>query len=149
MADEQALQKKIVFKLEKEEDDHPPNEWESLWATENRNGLYVIDNIPFFVRDISCGDTVSVLEKDGKLFFERVVKKSLNSVLRVITFDPAAVPQLRAQLFNLKCESEQSHIPNLIAVEVPATTDLDLVLEFLDKGEKDQLWEYETASLRS
>lgn len=149
MSKEHETQKKILFKLEKDEDDYPPNEWESLWATEIGSGHYVIDNIPFFVRDVSCGDTVSVIENNGELFFDDVVEESLNSVLRVIAYDPDHISELRERLLSLKCESELSHIPNLIAVEVPAAADLDSVLKFLDEGEKDQLWEYETASIRN
>lgn len=139
---------KIIFSLEKDEDDYPPNDYETLWASFVENGLYSIDNIPFFVPGISCGDIVKVVEKEGGLFFDGLVRKSLNSVLRIIVYHEMDVGQLRNDLKDLGCESELSHVPNLIALEVPAGISLDSVLEFLDKGESDHNWEYETASLR-
>ncbi|HMS08530.1 MAG TPA: DUF4265 domain-containing protein [Pyrinomonadaceae bacterium] len=142
-------QYKVLFRLEQDEDGYPPNEWESLWATRDIRGFFIIDNIPFFVNGISCGDTVVAIERDGIYYFESIEKESGNSVLRVIVFEQKDVSDLRENLRGLGCESEQSHIPQLISIEVPESVSLDDVLAYLDEGESDGRWEYETASLRA
>lgn len=75
MADENY--KKVVFRLEQDEDGYPPDNWESLWAGEVEPGLYSIDNIPIFVKGISNGDVVAAEQEDGELRFKRLVRPSL------------------------------------------------------------------------
>ena len=41
---------KIMFRLAKDPDGYPPDDWETLWAYEVEPGLYSIDNVPFFAR---------------------------------------------------------------------------------------------------
>ena len=72
---------KILFRLKKDADDYPPDDWESLWASETGLNLYSIDNIPFFVRGVSLNDTVSAEERDGELHFKRVENFSDHSVV--------------------------------------------------------------------
>jgi hypothetical protein len=50
---------RVLFELEKEDEDYPPVNYERLWARRLEQGLFELDNIPFFVRDISAGDVVS------------------------------------------------------------------------------------------
>lgn len=141
-------ERKVIFRLEKDEDDYPPNDYEGLWATPVENGHYSVDNIPFFVRDISPGDIISIKDEEGKLFFDSVVAASTSSVIRVIVYDEGNVPMLRDSLHNLGCETEQSHIANLISVEIGQEVDFDTVTHFLNEGENRDEWEYETASIR-
>lgn len=141
--------RRIIFSLEKDEDGYPPNDYETLWARIKQKGLYEIDNIPFFVRGVSPGDLVTARDKDGLLYFDGISKESLNSVLRVIAYDESIIPKLREELLEMGCESELSHVPNLIAVQVPANINLNDVLQFLDVGESNGEWEYETGALRA
>ncbi|MBK7706128.1 MAG: DUF4265 domain-containing protein [Acidobacteria bacterium] len=147
-AQNDSAQRKIRFRLEQDEDGYPPNEWETLWATVVGENAYSIDNIPFFVRDVSYGDVVSASEDGGVLLFDSLLRRSKNSVIRVIAFSESVIPGLRRQLERLGCDTEGSHIPNLISVNVPDRANLETILEFLDNGEKEQLWEYESASFR-
>lgn len=41
---------KILFELEQDEDGYPPASTETLWASRAGDGLFKIDNIPFFAR---------------------------------------------------------------------------------------------------
>ena len=140
---------KVVFRLQKDEDDYPPDDYESMWALKTEEDLYEIDNIPFFVHGVSPGDLVSVKTSDGVNYFESVERESASSVLRVIAYDESLIPQLRETLVDMGCESELIHIYNLIAIEVPQEVDRDSVLTYLEKGEKVGDWSYETACLRS
>ncbi len=140
--------KKILFKLERDAEGYPPNDWEMLWAYETENGLYFIDNVPFYVRDLSWGDVVSVEELNGELHFKEVMRRSQNSVIRVIVYDHLDVQPLRAALEGLRCETEQSHVPSLISVDISPSVSFDEVTTFLDSGESGGKWQYETASIR-
>lgn len=139
---------KVFFRLHKDEDGYPPDDWETLWAYEVEDGLYSLDNVPFFARDVSWGDVVSVERKGDELHFKDVVIPSDHSVLRVIVFDQSKVSEAHNALQQLNCDTEQSHIPSLLTVDVPPLVDLKKVRAFLDKGEAEGRWEYETASIR-
>ena len=140
--------RKILFRLEKDEDGYPPDDWESVWAIELSSELYRIANIPFFIYNISDGDIVRAAEMDGELLFDQMVKPSGNSVIRVVVVDPSRVQQLRDELENLNCYSELSHIKRLIAVDIPPEVSIGLVRTLLDEGEKQEIWSYEESSLR-
>ena len=58
---------KICFPLEPDEDGWPPVTAETLWAVELGGGLFRLDNIPFYARGVSDGDTVSAIRKMGFL----------------------------------------------------------------------------------
>ena len=141
-------ERKILFRLEKDSDDYPPNDWESLWAIETEKGFYRIDNIPFFVRGISPGDIVSVKKKNGELLFKEVTTFSAHSVLRVIVFDENRIEGLENSMVSMGCDFEGSHIEGLIAFNIPPHVDFDKVTSYLKKGEDEGSWEYEEASLR-
>ena len=119
-----------------------------MWGLKVGEELYKIDNIPFYVRGISCDDVVSADNDDGKLHFNSLIQPSLSSVLRVIVFKESLVPVIREDLKKLGCDTELSHIPTLIAVNVPPSANYDEVTDFLDQGESKEDWEYEVASLR-
>lgn len=44
-------------------DDYPPVSTESLWAEKLSSGNYKIKNIPFYSKDVSFGDVISVNKK--------------------------------------------------------------------------------------
>jgi hypothetical protein len=139
---------KIVFPLPKEADGYPHDAAETLWAWEKAPGLYSIDNIPIFVKGISCGDVVSATGDGEVLDFAALVESSDNSVFRVYVFDETKVRTVREELLSLGCESELSHVPNLIAVEVPADVAIGPFLTHLMQGSSDKRWDYQEGSLR-
>jgi hypothetical protein len=146
MADENY--KKVVFQLEQDEDGYPPDNWESLWAKEVEPGLYSIDNIPIFVKGISNGDIVAAEQEDGELRFKRLVRPSPNSVFRLYLSDVSDAQAARESFRKLGCESEQSHIPKLVAVEIPGSVSIAQVAALLDEGAESGRWEYEEGVLR-
>ena len=139
---------KILFRLERDADGYPPNDWESVWAKVAGSGRYEIDNVPFYVRGVSWKDIVEAEERDEEYFFKRVVRPSGHSVLRIIVFKKDEVPALRERLIELGCSSEASHIEGFLAVDVPPNVPLGRVRQYLDTGEQREWWEYEEASLR-
>jgi hypothetical protein len=146
MADENF--KKISFELEQDADGYPPDRWESLWGYETEDGYYCIDNIPFYAKGVSSGDVVAVVPKEGQLQFERVVRPSANSVVRLYVSDVSDMQATRDSFRELGCESELHSNPKFIAVEVPGTVAADPVDELLEAGAKSGRWEYEWGVLR-
>lgn len=138
---------RILFRLEKDADGHPPADVERLWARSLEDGYFEIDNIPFFVRDISLGDVVSARNQEGEWEFAELIRASGNSTLRVIVFDEAQVASTREYLKAHGCSSEL-HTAKLISVDVPAHTDLWAVRDWLLRQEAAGLLEFEDACIR-
>jgi hypothetical protein len=44
---------KVLFQLEQDEDGYPPASVESLWALPKGEGLFQVDNIPFFATGVA------------------------------------------------------------------------------------------------
>ena len=140
--------KKIVFALEQDADGYPPDRWESLWGYEIEDGYYSIDNIPFYAKGVSSGDVVAVVPNEGQLQFERVIRPSGNSVVRLYVSDASDMQATRDSFGELGCESELHSNPKFIAVEVPSRVGADPVDELLEVGAKSGRWEYEWGVLR-
>lgn len=140
--------RKILFKLEIDEDGYPPEDYESLWAEDLGNGTYMIDNVPFYVPKISWKDIVSADFENNELCFRGLSKASKHSTIRVIIYEESTTLRLRDQLEKLGCSSELSHVPNFIAVDIPPEVNFAKVRIFLDEGESNELWEYEESALR-
>ena len=145
---EEEKQQKVLFRLERDENGYPPDEWESLWAYGLGGDLFRIDNIPFFVRGISSEDVVVVERTGDELHFKGLVHPSTNSVFRLYVSDPTQVQSLRDALRNLQVESELSHIPELVAVEVPGTVAIEPVLKLFMSGVNEGRWEIQEGVLR-
>lgn len=140
---------KVVVKLDKDEDDYPPADYEGLWAHPLGENLFQIDNIPFFARGIAWGDIVSASRVEQEFRFLEVVKPSGHSTLRLIIYDEKDTPSVQAQFEQHGCSIERSHIPGLIAVDIPPTVSMATLRPFLDEGEAQGRWGYEEACLAS
>lgn len=139
---------KIFFELEQDDDGYPPVTCESVWATPVEQGLYRLGNIPFFARGVAYEDVVSAVRKDdGTLGFVDVIQPSGHSTLRVIAYEESDAPVLRRKLEELGCDTEQSHIPNLFAVDVPPSVSLEAVKHLLEADNASERWEYEEACI--
>lgn len=123
---------KVHFELEQDQDGYPPVAVESVWAQPGANhGEYVIDNLPFFARDATIGDTVVVRDENGRYWFERVVHPSQSSLVRVVFFDRSCVERISERLTMLGCSVEYLQDYNLLAVSVPGKIKLADVQEYL------------------
>ena len=69
---------KLIFELERDSDGYPPEDREGIWALPAPNGLFRLDNIPFYAMGVSDGDLVSVEERAGETFFKELVEPSGN-----------------------------------------------------------------------
>ena len=140
--------RKIVFKLFQDEDGYPPVGHESVWAIPLGDGQFAINNIPFFTCDATFGDVVLANEEMGELGFGTVIKRSGNSLLRLIYAEGADVEQIRASLGELGCSTEWDDNHRLISVNVPAEVALSRVRDFLSSGLERGISDFEEAIVR-
>lgn len=138
---------KMLVHLEQDEDGYPPTTEESMWVRPLGEGLFQVDNIPFFASDIALEDVVAADPEKGVWRFRQVVRRSGHATLRLIIYDVAEVPAVIERFARLGCISERSHIPGLIALDVPPSTPWAEVKRLLVEGETQELWGYEEACL--
>ncbi|MGC2745539.1 MAG: DUF4265 domain-containing protein [Candidatus Angelobacter sp.] len=146
---------KIGFKLERDEDDYPPADWEWMWAKRVGGSTVRLDNIPFFAKGISSGDVVMAEQTDKGLIFKKLHQPSGHSTVRVVVYREnrddgelaKVVSDIRRSLEGLGSKTELSHLPNLIAVDVPPNVEYESVSTFLSEKERDGILEYEEAAL--
>lgn len=140
---------KVYFRLQQDEDGYPPVAVESVWAQPGANDReYVIDNIPFFASDATLGDTVLVRNEEGCHWFDRLVRPSENSLLRVTFFDRGAAERVSERLTWLGCSVEHFTKYNILAVSVPTDTKLTDVQEYLRLEADAGIIDYEEPILR-
>ncbi len=139
---------RVSFRLLVDEDGYPPADWENLWAQPLGNDRYQLDNTPFFAVGVSLGDVVHAIDDGNRRVFHALSAPSGHSTLRVVIGDPSTLIPLRTRLAELGCASELSHIPNLIAIDVPPASSLAAVRAYLDEGQARAKWEYETSAIR-
>jgi hypothetical protein len=137
----------MLVHLEQDEDGYPPTTEESLWVLPMGEGLFQVDNIPFFAWELALGDVVTAEPERGMWRFKKVVRRSGHATLRLIIYDVVEVPVVIERFAKLGCLSERSHIPGLIALDVPPSTSWTEVKQLLTEGEAEERWGYEEAYL--
>lgn len=141
---------RLFFSLEQDEDGYPPVAAESLWAVPTgQSHEYALDNIPFFARQATSGDVVQAREGDGGvLWFERMVKPSGKSLLRVTFFQYVKVQEVRGFLKQMGCSTEWDNTHRLVAVSVPPDVNLEPVQSYLSEQAQLGYLDYEEPLLR-
>lgn len=134
---------KIIFPLERDEEGYPPFPEESLWGKKCEGG-YLIDNVPFFIYDISLDDVVSVKKKEGQLYFHQLLYKSTNSTIRIFSKDHALMEKVRQSLAEKGCYWEYSNIKSYSSVNIPIEV-AEEIIAILDNEEN---LSYEVSSQR-
>lgn len=124
---------KVYFELEQDQEGYPPVSSEFLWCLPTGRGTYIVDNIPFFVRDVSLEDEISAKKAGRVLWFSGLLKKSRNSTVRVLLKKPDLTIMIREKLENLGCGSELMDDLSLIAITMPRESSIAEALAFLDQ----------------
>lgn len=132
---------KVFFRLERDEDDYPPVDWESLWAVPLGEGRYRLDNVPFYAKGVSSGDTVMAVSEGGQLVVKRLVEAGGHSTVRVIVYEEAMTSEIREKLQAIGCSTELSNIASFFSVDIPADVEYEAVVallqDFSDAGKID------------
>lgn len=123
---------KVFFHLKQDEDGYPEVTAESVWAKPTGAAdEYIVDNIPFFIREATIGDTLKALKAEGVLWFDSLRTRSGNSLIRVVLFEHSLKEKINDKLNAMGCSTEYSKDHSLFAVNIPAKVDLSDVQAYL------------------
>jgi hypothetical protein len=123
---------RISFKLI--QDNEPPalKEVERVWAHPGEaEGEYIIDNIPFYAREATIDDVVSVRREADRLWFDQIIRPSKNSLIQVTFRDSRHHEAVETHLAALGCIMEYDESDGVLAVSIPETVDLSRVQSYL------------------
>ncbi|WP_160310914.1 DUF4265 domain-containing protein [Streptomyces sp. 150FB] len=139
---------KVLFSLDQDEDGWPPVSIEGLWAVQLGEDLVRIDNTPWFVTNIACGDVVRVREDaDGELRAIEKIKWSGHCTVRVIPFEDGRLEGQLTPVIDLFAPlgvtGEGLGQFGLVAMDIPAHVDLAAVQELLWRGSDEGWWDFD------
>jgi len=140
--------KKVLFNLEVI-DGYPPVSMESIWAEVTEEGYFKINNIPFYSKEISLGDIVSVTQKEENyLLYDKTIINSKNSTLRIVFFNENQKfkDNILTKLIDLGCEPEAFNV-NFYAINIPIQVDIEEIYIFLDGFVEANDLDYDTGYL--
>lgn len=137
---------KINFPLPEEDHAHGVVA-ENLWAKPLSEGIYRIENTPFYAYGVSYQDVVAAEENNGKLVYRGVESRSGHSTYRILLQYPEGYtdPNFNvawAPLADLRCTFEVAK-SRWLAIDVPDSTDVFAVYALLEEGERSGLWTFE------
>ncbi|WP_068087758.1 DUF4265 domain-containing protein [Polycladidibacter stylochi] len=131
-----------------------PNDWhgfsyETLFVSKAGNGLYKVENTPFFARGVHYLDLVEARPAKKALMFKGVSKRSGYSTYRIIVETTACENEFAAEWEKLRqmgctCEDLEGELP-LFSVMVPPSCDLPQVEAILIEAEDMGIWSFEKA----
>lgn len=140
------MKAKLFIKLDVT-DGYPPVAEESLWSTQVTETTYEIDNIPFYAKDLSLGDVVSVKKNNDNLHVDQVMQSSGNSTIRVIFFNSEEQAlEITHQLIKMDCEIE-TFSKQFIALSISKTDILERVITYLDLLSSEEKLDYEVGKI--
>ncbi|MET8740819.1 DUF4265 domain-containing protein [Streptomyces sp. NPDC004728] len=137
----------VHFRLETD-GDWPPASVESLWALDRGDGTVRLDNTPWFVRGVACGDVLTTHpDEDGVHWAGQVVSPSQNCTIRLIVLRDKGSGAARQSVLNAFAELgvgvEGNERFGMVALDVPLEADLARVQRLLDHGVAQEWWDME------
>lgn len=119
---------------------------ETLWVKtiDKENGIYKIDNIPFYGPEFSSNDIVFAEfdEFEEQLTFRNVVEYSGNSTIQIIVLnDNTDVEKLRDEFKTMNCESEGIN-KKYFVLDIPFETNYKPIFQRLLELESKSIIEF-------
>lgn len=136
---------KVKIKFEIEDYGSEGSLIESVWATSEADGVYKLENSPFYAYGYSFDDLVNVEEREGELFVTGINKHNGHSNYRIFLKEGVTKEDFNkswVDIEDLNCTYEQAK-DRLFAIDVEPGTDLDKLEKLLKLGEESGIWEYE------
>ncbi len=140
---------KIGFKLMQDEAGYPPATIETLWANRLRENKYQILNTPFFATGVSYKDIVIAEEdvsRDNQLSFTRIEEMKGHQTMRSIFFDESVKEDVISKIVNAGCAAEYFKEYKLLAIDIPAAVDINVIRNVLTEYTPEKL-DYEESAL--
>lgn len=151
----EAPDSRVIFPLEVDDEGWPPVGSERMWAFGRGEDRYEIDNVPWFVRDLACGDVVEAVAPDPSSHpvFTRLLQRSLHLTIRIICFRSGPLAgDLQAVLdafVPLGPYAEGVDQYGMVALDIAPETPLRPVYEKLVAGRADGSWEWEEGRINN
>src|SRR5205823_3345161 len=117
--------------------DPPQDLCEWMWAEPAAPGLYRLANTPFYAYGVSLGDVVRVAMREGLPTVEAIAERGGRSTYRLIKSSALADEVWEEEWSEFKalgCSSEGDG-DGLVAIDVPAETNIVAVFRLLEEGE--------------
>ncbi len=128
----------VKIKIPLAQDNLAGAEAEWIWAEPLEDGTYVVKNVPFYAKGISCEDVVKAEPDDGALVFKGVVRHSGHSTYRIYANAGRTTPDVEALLGTLRglhCDIEPA-TDKLVGVDVLPEADVYKVYEAMAESER-------------
>lgn len=141
-SNEETLVTEVTFPIEKDAEGYPKSrDFEALLCEplDAECSVCAVKSVPFYVRSVAYGDTVSTEEDaDGNLHFKDIIKRSGYSVYRILLHAPSKKEELITKLLDSGALVEQDK--NLIAFAIPPTANSGVLIEYILAGKRGGLW---------
>lgn len=135
--------------------DLPNHRWhkgESLWAKPLGDDAYEIDGMPFCAYGLNCGDVVLATPDapDLKPEVRSVLRRSGNQTLRVSFCDQLSKEEQQSVIAALESMGTalERATAQFVCINVPPTTSLQAIRDYLVEQESAGVLEYETCEER-
>jgi hypothetical protein len=113
----------MQFKLDVDEHDWPPADWEAMWTRREDYRTYRVLSIPAFVHKIAVNDLVwSKTGPDHDVHFDHKLDSGGHSTVRVFMRADATnelIEQVIAEIRASGCEIQRTSWDAIIAVDIP------------------------------
>jgi hypothetical protein len=143
----------IIFPLKQDSDSYSDSGAERLWAKRISQNQYQIENIPFYVKGLSFGDIVEAKEISEDVYeFIRIQKHSGHTTFRIFVSEDVSdkervLQNILKDLNSLGAQTEGMEGSSLTAIDLPPTTDISKVGQYLNDKYKAGLLDYEEAAI--
>jgi len=132
----------VIFELSVDANGWPPVGSERVWSSKVGEGKYKIENTPFYIRGISFGDIVAVSDRDGVLFFDKLLEDSGHRTVRV-SMQKEELEQNLINFLREKGADIEALRKGFFAIDIPPNANFGAIMSHLREGEQDNKWAYE------
>jgi len=120
---------------------------EAVWARRLGDGLYEVQNSPFFAKGLAYLDVVRATRRDDRLLVVEVVTPSRHSTYRLLVKSEAPQSQVRDSLNELVASgcTFESYVESgwtLYSFDVPPAA-IDAAYRVISAAERNDLWDFE------
>jgi len=115
--------------------------------TTKDNDYYRIETIPLYASRIALFDIVEAQRRGGVLYFHAMIESSGRSVIQMTILKEGLIKAVMNDIKRFGCMWRLSDDKHLIAFDVPGYMLYQPIKDWLDQGEKEQLWGYREACM--
>jgi Domain of unknown function (DUF4265) len=123
----------VFVSVEQDENGYPSVSREQLWCIPVGENKCIVDNIPFYAREISMGDEIYFQTRNSEHWFNGVSKPSRNTTLRTFARKDGLVSNLVTKIRSFGGLTEKMEGSPVIAVSLPPSANIAGALDYLDR----------------